>query len=952
MKRNKIVNKNKQINKSKKSKKNFSRYNVFYIAMAAIFIGITGRLLYLQVVMADEYRETANSNKYKNVSVAAARGDIIDRNGKVFAESVQNYVLQFSETEESKKYFFKTMSQVFEILDEKQIPIVDEFPIIISNEGKLEYNFKATDESSRKWLELRFKKDRGFLEKVVKKEYGEEKKTSELTEEQAKHVDELLLQISAEEAYKTLEKDYGVDRYYELTLPERRRFLLLKDAMKMQSFSGYSPVVIANTLDQETAFLFEQLQPDMPGIIVDTQPRRNYPNGELGSAFLGYMSQINPWEQEKYEEKGYDVSTDDVGKAGIEAAYESYLKGTKGQESIEINKQGRRVRTLGQVEAYQGKTVQLNIDMDVQRAAEKALDDVMADLQKSGKNYYGDSTNATRGAAVALSTKGEVLALVSRPGFDPNIFTDPGKLSTELSQQYFNPDLEAMGKEYIKKRGLANKKGILTDEELTLSLAEREQLLLDKMFPIDKSIEGNTDKREDKYDIFPKPFYNYGTLSLVPPGSTFKPVTALAGLEEGVITEDTSVVDNGYYTKRYATYRGACWIWNMNDQHGSHGPTDVKKALEVSCNYFFYDVAERLYVKGGAEKSPKNALDLIAKYGWQLGLGLPQGSDLKASTGIEIEENFGQIYNYESNKNVQANTFINRMAEDLQKGISSVNASSHYKPFDITQQDESGSGKELEQIKLTNSKKKTLVDTIRGEMKKDESSDYDNIMKILKPLVEDIINTNEDIKALGYSEADIDNIVRAMYNAINDTNVYIKSAANAYDASIGQGMNQFTPLQLASYIATLLNGGDRYDVKLVDKIIDSDTKEVIEDIEPKIISKANFSKENIEIIKEGMGKVTQGENGTTSSVFKDFPIRTGGKTGTSNVVTYDLQKPLGRDAASVYVGFAPYDNPEIVVCSIVFDAAHGDGSIAKAMFEAYFKEEILKTNPNYEFKYK
>lgn len=948
------MKKNKRIIKNKKNKKSFSRYNLFYIAMVAIFIGITSRLLYLQIVMVDDYRERANSNKYKTVSVAAARGDIVDRKGKVFAESVQNYVLQFSETEESKEYFFKTMSKVFEILDKKQIPIVDEFPIIINNQGKLEYNFKATDESGRKWLELRFKKDRGFLEKVVQKEYGEEKKTSKLTEEQNKHVDELLLQITAEEAYKTLEKDYGVDRYYELTLHERRRFLLLKDAIKMQSFSGYSPVVIANTLDQETAFVFEQLQPDMPGIIVDTQPMRSYPNGELGSAFLGYMSKINPWEQAKYEEKGYDVSTDDIGKAGVEAAYEPYLKGTKGQESIEINKQGRRVRTLGQVEAYQGKTVQLNIDMDVQRAAEKALDEVMTNLQKSGKNYYGDSTNATRGAAVAISTKGEVLALVSRPGFDPNIFTDPGKLTTELSQKYFNPDLEAMGKEYIKKRGLASIEGILTAKELTtLTLAEREQLLLERMFPIDKSIPGNTEKREDRYDIFPKPFYNYGTLSLVPPGSTFKPVTALAGLEEGVITEETTVIDDGYYNHRYPSYKGACWIYNMNNQHGSHGPTNVKKALEVSCNYFFYDVADRLFVKGGAEKNPKNSLDLIAKYGWQLGLGLPPGSELKdLTTGIEIEENFGPVYNYESNKTVQANTFINQMAEYLQKGISSLNSASHYKPFDITQEDESGSGKELEQIKLTNSKKKTLVDTIRGEMKKDERPDYDNIMKILKPLVEDIINTNEKIKALGYSEDDIDNIVLAMYHAVNDTNGYIKSAANAYDASIGQGMNQFTPLQLASYLATLLNGGERYEVKLVDKIIDSKTKEVIEDIEPKLISKANFNKANIEIIKEGMGKVTQGENGTSSSIFEGFPIRTGGKTGTSNVVTQTLQEPLGRDAASVYVGFAPYDNPEIVVCSIVFDAAHGDGTIAKAMFEAYFKEEILKANPNYEFKYK
>jgi len=251
------MKKNKKIVKGKKNKKNFSRYNLFYISMSVIFISITGRLLYLQVVMVDENREKANSNKYKNVSVAAARGDIVDRNGNVFAESVQNYVLQFSETEESKKYFFKTMSKVFEILDEKQIPIVDEFPIIINNEGKLEFNFKATDEESRKWLELRFKKDRGFEEKVIEKEYGEGKKISELSDDQKKHVDDLLLEISAEDVYKTLEKDYGVDEYHELTLQEERRFLLVKDAINMQRFSGYSPVVIANTLDQETAFIFQ-----------------------------------------------------------------------------------------------------------------------------------------------------------------------------------------------------------------------------------------------------------------------------------------------------------------------------------------------------------------------------------------------------------------------------------------------------------------------------------------------------------------------------------------------------------------------------------------------------------------------------------------------------------------------------------------------------------------------
>ncbi|MEG1255156.1 penicillin-binding transpeptidase domain-containing protein [Clostridium sp.] len=937
--------------KNNKNTKKVSRYNLFFISMGVIFGIILIRLLYLQIVMVEDYREQANSKNYKNVSKTAARGDILDKNGKVLATSKQNYVLQFSETTESKEYFFQTMTKVFDILDKKNIPIVDEFPIIINSNGELEYNFKATDEKSRMWLELRFKRDRGFEDDVVSKKFGEDKKVSQLTDAEKQIVDELLLQITPEEAFRNLEKNYDIEKYYELTLLEERRLLLLKDAIKMQSFTGYNPVVIANTLDQDTAFIFEQLQPDLPGIIVDTQPMRYYPEGELGSAFLGYMSKINPWEQERYEEKGYDVSTDEIGNTGIEGAFESYLKGTKGQESIQINKQGRRVKTLGEVEAYAGNTVQLNIDMDVQRAAEQALDDTLKELQKLGKaSNDADTTNATRGAAIAIKNTGEVLAIVSRPGFDPNIFTVPGKLTTELSEEYFSPDLEAKGKEYIDKRGLASKEGILTDEELrTLSLEDRKELLLNRMFPIDTSIEGNTTIRQDLYDIFPKPFYNYGTLSLVPPGSTFKPVTALAGLEEGVIDKNTKITDAGEYNKRYSDYKGACWIYNMYNQHGSHGSINVKRALEVSCNYFFYDVADRLYEKSGENEK---ALDIIANYAWQLGLGLPRGSELKAVTGIEIQENFGQVYNYESSKNTLTSVYINQLVSFLEKGISSMNASAHYKPFDIVQQKETGSGKELEQIKLTNTKKKALVDAIKEEIKKDGKSTENEIRERFVPLIEDIINTNPEISAKKYTKGDIDSIAIAMLYCVVDTRTNINSAANAYDASIGQGMNQFTPLQIASYIATLVNGGDRYELKLVDKIIDGETGEVIEDIEPELISQAEFSKDNIDAIKQGMKEVTEGESGTAAAMLKDFPIPNGGKTGTSNIIDASIQSAVGRDAAGVYVGFAPYDNPEIIVCSIIYDGGHGKPNIAKAMFEAYFKDEILKTNPNYEFKYK
>lgn len=937
--------------KNKKHKKIFSRFYWFYIALAAVMLIIISRLLYLQIVMVDEYRDQSNSNSYKTVSLTAARGDIVDTNGKKFATSIQSYVLEYNETDESKKVFFSTIKKVLKVLDENSIPLVDEFPIVLNEDGSYTFNFQSSTEEGKKWYELRFKKDRGFDETVAKKLYGSSTRLSALSDEQKEAVDAELLKISAEDAYKTLEKQYKLDtdeEYMQLSEIDKRRFLLIKDAINIGRYSD-DPVVIANNIKEETAFIFQQQLSDLPGINVDTKPMRYYPEKELGSSFLGYMSSINPWEQDKYEEQGYDVSSDEIGASGIEAAYESYLKGTKGQQRIQINSQGRTVRVLGEVEAYAGDTVQLNIDMNIQKVLESSLDETLTTLQEKGKNSNdADTTNATRGAAVAIKTTGEIVGIASRPGYDPNIFTTPGLMTTELYNHYFSPDLEEMGRTYIKARGLASKEGLLTKEQLsTLSEDERIDILMDKMFPIDDSIEGNTTIREDVYDVFPKSFYNYATMTRVPPGSTFKPVTALAGLEEGVIDEDTLITDAGEYGK-YG-FKGACWIYTMYNRHGSHGAIDVEKALEVSCNYFFYDVADRLYNKTHTVES----LNIIAKYGWSLGLGIPYGSDEHAGTGIEISENFGQVYNYESNKVSKTNLYINQLADYLKKGIRSTNSTPHYTPIDITQAAETGKGKELQKIKNTNEKKKALVDAIKTEMQADEEQRTPDaeLVRKLTALIKDVIDSDEDLTATGYSDDDIEGMCNAMIQAVIDARVEITSPANAYSAAIGQGLNTFTPLQIASYISTLINGGTRYEAKLVDKIIDSETGEVIEDIQPKIISQANFDPKNIETIKRGMKEVTEGESGTAAAIFDNFPIKNGGKTGTSNIIDESIDDAVGRDAAGLYVGFAPYDDPEIVVCSIIFDGGHGKGNIAKDVFEEYFRDRIKEINPDYKFKY-
>lgn len=936
-----------------KNKKEFSRFNALVIIMLIIFSAIISRLVNIQIVNGEVYRETANQKNHKIISTAAPRGEIVDRNGEVFATSEQSYILIFTKTQESEESFFTTMDRVFKILDDNKETQVDEFLLKVSpskDKKTIEYSFdfKTADKVSQDWMELRFKKDRGFDEKVIRKLY-DGKKRDDLTAEQLKKVDEELLKITPEEVFNELIKQYGMDKIKDSkSIEALRRYMLVKDTIKMQSFSGYKPVIIANNLLKDSAFVFEQMQPEIPGISVMTQPIRSYPNKELGSAFLGYISKINPWDKDKYEEKGYDVSSDYIGTSGLEATFEDVLRGTKGQESIAVNKQGRKVKSLGEIETYPGQTIQLNIDKNMQYAAEQSLDAVMSHLQKEGRNESQavDTTNANRGAVVVLDVNtGKILALASRPGYDPNMFAVSGRLTSDLNSKYLNPDIEKMGLEYIQKRGLAELEGVLTAKDLLeKSKEERTKKILDYMFPLDKNIEGNTKIRKDNNDIFPKATFNYATKSLIPPGSTFKPLSAIAGLEEGVIDESTQVYDNGPYNKRYPSVTAACWKWN--EQRGSHGLVDVRKALRESCNYFFYDVADRLYAKAGENK---NGLDLLAKYAWKFGLGLDPKSDKKPTTGIEIPENYGQVYNYESSKEIVANIHISNLVEYLQQGTSA--RGDKYKPLDLVSKKESGTDKEINEIKKVNEKKRKVLTAIKEEIKKEKKSSDNLIVESMQIVLKELIETSPELKNNKYTDKDI----RAMAETINSTisNAYseIQSAANAYNAAIGQGFNAFTPLQLANYVATMVNGGNRYELHLVDKFLDPEGN-VIKESKPVVLGKTAISAKTTNLIKEGMLEVTSNPQGTAYSTFGDFPIQNGGKTGSA---TYNdaFQSALGRTSFGYYIGFAPYDKPQIAICAVVFDGGHGGwvAPIAEAVYEQYFKAELLKINPKYQFKY-
>ncbi|SMC19127.1 penicillin-binding protein 2 [Clostridium acidisoli DSM 12555] len=883
------------------SKKILNRYTVLLLIMLILFSVLGAKLYYLQVSRGDYYSDSANTKSHKLITVQAPRGFIKDKNGVDLATDVQSYNITYTNTDESEKTLFQTLQKVFKILDENKESQDDNFELKIN---PYRFEFSTSDATEIQTLQLRFLKDRGFQDNILKKDF-KGKKEADLTDSEKAKLNDKLLKLTPEYIYNELIKEYGIIKGLKSinvqTTPENiRRYLLIKDGIKMNSFSGYKPVDIASNISKNTSLIFAQRLFELPGINVDNKSMRKYPYGQLASSVLGYISKINSDDEEKYSEKGYDTSSDYIGISGIEAALESKLKGDNGGKVVQVDKQGRVTNELATREAAPGNNVQLTIDVNLQYAAEQALKKEMAYLQSTGSIGGQTTTNATRGAAVVVDVHtGNVLALVSLPGFDPNDFSNPKGLTDATIQKYFNDDYEQMAK-----------------------AQNMSQSVIDFRFPIDTSIKGNTTIRRDRYDYFPKPLYNYATMSLIPPGSTFKPLTAVAGLENGAIDENTPYNDQNQFD-----IGGK--IEKFTD--AVNGELSVVRALQVSSNPFFMYTAQRLLDKNN------NNLDILAQYAWGFGLGADP-KETNPGTGIEISESFGQVYNTVSQKKISSAQYLLSIEQDLNTGISSKGI----KLQQVDLYDRDGDDIIVYKDKKLSEIKKEIKDDITDSVRNGTFS-VNNYKKLLKEL----IAADPKYSGKNFSDTDLSNIVADINDrAIASGNWELSRRFNVYHAAIGQGMDTFTPLQLAGYVSTLVNGGTRYKLNLLGKITDA-TGKIIYETKPEVLDKVQISQKTRNLVMQGMNDVTQ--QGTAAQAFVGFPLQTGGKTGTAQF-NADLQYQEGRSDYGIYVGYAPKDDPQIAVSVAIFDGGAGveAAKVAKGIYEGYFKDELQKKY-NYNF---
>lgn len=309
-----------------------------------------------------------------------------------------------------------------------------------------------------------------------------------------------------------------------ITAYDERRFNnLLAQSRRFESL----PILNKLTDDQVARVMAQRFR--FPGVNVRARLFRSYPLGALGCHLLGYVGRINQAEQQRIDDSD-DASnylgTDHIGKLGVEQAYEKQLHGITGYEEVEVNAAGRPVRKIKTVPATPGQNLVLGVDIR---------------LQKLIEDLYGKR----RGACVAIDPRnGEVLAFVSMPTFDPNLFVDG----------------------------------------------------------IDQA---NWDALNTSPD---RPLLNRALRGTFPPGSTYKPYLALGALTEGIRTAQWSFRDPGFFLFAGHRFR--------DDVPGGHGIVDMRKAIQVSCDVYFYMLAHDWGVDG------------MARWTQRFGFGEVTGIDL------------------------------------------------------------------------------------------------------------------------------------------------------------------------------------------------------------------------------------------------------------------------------------------------------------------------------------
>lgn len=622
------------------------RLSIILVGILVLFLVLIIKLYVLQIINGEILSTYVQGTISKEVPLAAPRGNIYDKFGRPLAINNSSFTVNIDPSislEENKlnSIILKTMN----LLEANEEKIVDDFPI--SKEKP--YTFLFNNSPS--------------LEKTWKNDMNLENNNLNIPIEK----------ITAEQAFTILRNKFNIDP--NLSDEDARKILIVRSELYKKRYLKFLPITLAYDVSKKTIGTIEENADEFISINIDVEATREYPQKLSFSHLLGYIRGINSEELEQYKKQGfkeYDMN-DIVGKDGIEKAFETTLNGVDGIAYYEVDTKGRKIKENLEmsVSPIPGNDVFLTTDASLTNVAFKALETELAETIKNrllGKNKNINYSSKDILTAIVSSNNLSIKKVITNNNPD-------NKYQNILKNYIYNKDKDAINSEEKARKILAEgvKNGNVSQTNVIMALFEQGfitsdsnykkrvsvgnisplQVLLDKLtsgeltpqmtglpeapatgsvfvtdlngniltsvsYPsFDNNMLVNTFDNEyyNKINQDPtQPLTNRPLTEPRAPGSIFKMIVAVAALETGLITPNTTIYDKGTFTEAGKPY-ARCWIGNG---HGSHGSVNVAHSLEVSCNYFYYDVSFRM------------GIDTLNKYMTDFGLN--------DKTGVEIYE--------------------------------------------------------------------------------------------------------------------------------------------------------------------------------------------------------------------------------------------------------------------------------------------------------------------------
>jgi penicillin-binding protein 2 len=337
----------------------------------------------------------------------------------------------------------------------------------------------------------------------------------------------------------------------------------IQHSLDDRRYSPYQPVPVARDVSSATIIYIKEHQDQFAGVDAYAEAVRTYPLGTSAANLLGYVSQISDRQFAGLKSKGYQ-SNDLIGQTGAEAAYESLLRGQPAVQKFQVDARGRVLGTIGNQPGVQGHDVKLTIDIRIQQLAEESLQQGLQAAQQTFDTVTHRNFAAPAGGVVVEDPRnGQIIAMATYPTYNPLDFV--GGISQQKYAGYLNNPL----------------------------------------FPLnDRTMQGQ-----------------------YAPGSTFKLVTATAGLLDGLISPNTIYNDTGGIDVGTIHFR--------NDNGAAYGPVNLTRAITVSSDAYFYNLGAQLWSNGIRAKYGDDALQNVAR---SYGFGSPSGIALPNETSGKIPD--------------------------------------------------------------------------------------------------------------------------------------------------------------------------------------------------------------------------------------------------------------------------------------------------------------------------